>query len=127
MFSRPYTYQQNIIYNIGHTCMLSGGWWVNTAERTKIFNNTAYNCGVNGLWSGNDKDAQYKNNIIMNSGRADVTVWDKSVTNGGNVFQNNLYYTANRTAIGNWFTSCPNGCGHPTATLTLSQFNSASG
>ncbi len=122
-------FSNNIIYKIGNTCAIDGGWWVELAQNNKWYNNTIYDCGKTGLLLGNSKNSEFRNNIIMKAGIAEITVCDKSVQNGGNLFSNNLYYNTSRAQIGVW-NSAPNqppyNNNHP-ANLTLSQWNAASG
>jgi hypothetical protein len=121
--SKDNTIENNLIYRVAGAGILDGSLPTNPVRRNKYYNNTIYDINVHGIRLSNSHDAEIKNNIIMNADTAEITTTAITVSNGGNVFSNKLYFNSERSNIGVW----NNNTDIVTANLNLASWNSASG
>ncbi|MFC1718180.1 Calx-beta domain-containing protein [Candidatus Poribacteria bacterium] len=93
--------QENVAYNC-QTGFSTAGMSVGTSRRNQWINNVAFNCDRLGFAFVKSSDNVVKNNISLNNKGGQVNVAPTTITNGGNIFRNNLWYTSKDDKIACW-------------------------
>jgi len=116
----------NLIYKTNETCLALGSTATTKAQGNAILNNTLYDCGRVALYIENAQNTTVQNNIIAGNAASLVTVTPQSITLGGNVWSNNLWFKPGTTLFGLWSYD-PNSQGWGTGDLDLSSWKNVSG
>ncbi|MBN1675690.1 MAG: right-handed parallel beta-helix repeat-containing protein [Kiritimatiellae bacterium] len=117
--------RENICYRCARGGFDTAGYGVGAARGNRWINNVAYANGYSGFSFRQSSGNVVKNNIAMNNAAAEVYVSDWAVTEGGNVFLNNLWYKSGSALVATW--NDADRKHYKPAKLTLAQWIVASG
>jgi hypothetical protein len=116
----------NLIYRVLENGIAIGSYQTTVNIGIKVYNNTLVDCGQVALYLHNSRNGLYKNNLVAGTPLSMVTVHSSSVSEGGHVFANNLWYKTGNSNFGLWNVS-PDSQGYNAGNLNLAGWAAASG
>jgi parallel beta-helix repeat protein len=96
--------QENVIYRIGYSGLRNGSASTGDPNYNKYINNTIYGCGVFGIEYVRGWRTTIKNNILFESGQAQIWFSSTAVSEGPHVINYNDYYdiATGGKKVGKW-------------------------
>jgi cellulose/xylan binding protein with CBM9 domain/pectate lyase-like protein/parallel beta helix pectate lyase-like protein len=123
------TITQNIVYNSRSNFAFSNAS-IGSTQYNTITNNDSYG-GQIGFWLAYVGNSSFQNNISIANQYTQMAVSAMSVSLGGNVFSNNLYWKSGTSSVNLWNCAYNNSgtdnCSFSSANLSLSSWNTTSG
>lgn len=120
-------FRENIIYNTSEAGIQLGSTSQNHAQSNQVINNAIYNIKSSCIALINASNTVVQNNSVSECGLAQISVSSQSVAYGAMTFNNNDLFKTGSSLVANWNYDATVTYPAPSATQTLTQFNTSSG